>query len=336
MAGALTVIGGIPAASATPAAVPGAPAGLTATAGHAQVTLSWAAPASDGGSPVSGYDVYAAASADFEGAAEVAVVTNTAVVLAGLADGTPYYFRVTAVNAAGQSPPSAEASATLPLSAPSSPPASSATTAFAAPTGLTATAGDAQVTLSWAAPASDGGSAVTGYDVYLATAAGGQESAPISTTQGTGGTVTGLTNGTTYYFRVTAVNAAGDESPFSAQVSAEPGRPTGGVTASLTSPATPRQLIVVLAAIAAVAAAGAFTLIARRRRRLRPRDPDRPPRDQARSGQPMAVTPDVWAVPDAVRPDVLSVRVTGREPTHAVRVQSDPGVTTVTIKEGRP
>src|ERR1700739_2331865 len=61
-------------ASATPAAGPGAPAAITGPAGTAQVTLSWAAPASDGGSPVSVYDVYAAASADFEGAAKVTVV----------------------------------------------------------------------------------------------------------------------------------------------------------------------------------------------------------------------------------------------------------------------
>ena len=56
---------------AVPATVPGSPAGLIATAGNAQVTLSWAAPASDGGSPVSGYNVYMATSADFKGAAEV-------------------------------------------------------------------------------------------------------------------------------------------------------------------------------------------------------------------------------------------------------------------------
>jgi Fibronectin type III domain len=207
-----------------------------------------------------------------------------------------------------------------------------------APAGLTAAAGNGQVTLSWAAPASDGGSPVTGYQIYLATAPGGQEAAAIGTTEGTGGTVTGLRNGTTYYFRVTAVNAAGNRSPFPAQVSAEPAGPAGTVTASLTRLTARKQLIVVLAVITVVAATWAFALIARRRRRLRPprRPPRRPARDQARSGQPMAVAPDVRAVPDTVPPDLLSVRDTGREPAHTIRVESDPGVTTVTIKEGRP
>ncbi len=122
-------------ASATiPVTVPGAPAGLTATAGNAQVTLSWAAPASDGGSPVSGYNVYVATSADFKGAAEVPGITGTAIVLVRLTNGNPYYFRVTAVNRVGEGQPSSEALAT-PMTVPG------------APAGLTADAGNAQVTL---------------------------------------------------------------------------------------------------------------------------------------------------------------------------------------------
>ena len=198
---------------ATPAAaMPGAPAGLTATPGKAQVTLSWVAPASDGGSPVSGYNVYVATSADFKGAAEVPGVTGTAVVMVGLTNGTTYYFRVTAVNRVGEGPASSEASATLPPIVPSSPPTSSATTptvpttastsvpAFAAPTGLTATAGNTQVRLSWTAPASDGGSPVSSYKVYIATAPGVQGSRVIGSSKSTGATVTGLPNGTVYYF----------------------------------------------------------------------------------------------------------------------------------------
>ena len=125
-------------ASATPAAIPGAPAGLTATPGNAQVTLSWAAPASDGGSPVSGYIISQGTSPGGETGAPVngslvtgtsytvtglanSLVTGTSYTVTGLANGTTYYFKVFAVNAVGQSPPSAEASATLPSIVPSSP-----------------------------------------------------------------------------------------------------------------------------------------------------------------------------------------------------------------------
>jgi hypothetical protein len=311
-------------ASAIPVTVPGPPAGLTATAGNAQVTLSWAAPASDGGSPVTGYDLYAGTTADFHGRTPVAKVTGTVVTVAGLVDGTTYYFSVIAVNAVGQSPPSAEASA-IPVTVPG------------APSGLTATAGNAQVRLSWTAPASDGGSSVISYKVYIATGPGAHRSAVIGTSKGTGGTVTGLVNGTVYYFTVTAVNAAGNESPFSTWVSAEPTGPARGVTASrLISPAAPKQLIALLAAVAAVAAYAAFMLIARRRRRFRSRDLDRPERGGARSGQQMAVASDVRAVPDTGPPEVLGVRDTGREPTHTIRFESNPGVATTTIKEGRP
>ena len=254
---------------------------------------------------------------------------------------------------------SAEASATLPTIVPPStpassaatptPPASSATTptgttasastsapAFAAPTGLTTTAGNAQVALSWAAPASDGGSSVISYKVYIATAPGAQGSTVIGTSKGTGGTVTGLVNGTVYYFMVTAVNAAGNESPFSTAVSAEPTGPASGVTMSLTPLTAPKRLIGLLMAVAAVAAFGALTLVARRRRRSRSRDLDRSARGGARSGQQMAVASDVRAVPDTGWPDVVGVRDTGREPTHTIRFEPNPGVATTAIKEGRP
>ncbi len=88
-------------ASATPVTVPGAPTGLTATAGNSQVTLSWTAPASDGGSHVSGYNVFEGTTADLSGSAPVTNVTGTAVTLAGLINGTRYYFRVAAVNRVG-------------------------------------------------------------------------------------------------------------------------------------------------------------------------------------------------------------------------------------------
>ena len=78
--------------------------------------------------------------------------------------------------------------------------ASQAATVPGAPAGLTATAGNAQVTLSWAAPASDGGSSVITYKVYFAITPGARGRSVIGSTKSTGGAVTGLRNGTVYYF----------------------------------------------------------------------------------------------------------------------------------------
>jgi predicted phage tail protein len=334
--------------------VPGAPTGLAAVPGNGQVTLSWAAPASDGGSPVTGYIIYQGTSPGGETGTPVngSPVTATSHTVTGLTNGTTYYFKVVAINAAGLSPPSEEASAKL-LIVPSSTRPSTATPstatpstatpstatpstatpstappstapAFAPPTGLAAAAGDTKVRLSWTTPVSDGGSSVISYNVYITAAPGVQGATVKGSTTSNDVTVTNLTNGTVYYFMVTAVNANGNESPFSTEVSAEPVAATElRVAAPL--PTAPAPLVALLSAVAAMAAAAGFTLLARSRRRVRPR-----------SRQETAVTPDVRAVPDTSRPDALGVHDTGQEPTHTVRFEPQPGVATTTMKEGRP
>ncbi|MFG2846764.1 PKD domain-containing protein [Kitasatospora sp. NPDC048296] len=99
-------------------------------------------------------------------------------------------------------------------------------TAPGAPTGLTATAGNGQATLNWTAPTSNGGVDINAYRVYRGTASGGE------TQLTTGGcsalgvvlscTDTGLTNGQTYYYKVSAVNSIG-EGAQSTEASARPG-----------------------------------------------------------------------------------------------------------------
>jgi hypothetical protein len=309
------------------------------------VTLSWAGPTS-GGAAISGYLIFEGTRPGGENRNPVngSLVTTTSYTLTGLTNGTTYYFRVIAVNAAGQGPLSVEAPATLlrimPTSPPPSTPTSGTTTPsvtprtspgttaqkVSAPTGLTATAGDTQVHLSWTAPASDGASVIS-YKVYLASLPGVQESAAVGTSKSPDATVAGLTNGTLYYFMVAAVNAAGHESPLSAEVTAEPTGSTPVVP--LPSPGPPKWLITVLAAAAAIVVAGALTLIRRRFGARRPAH-------SARAREQIAIAQDVRAVPDTARPDMVSVHDTGREPTHTVRLEPHPGTITTTIKEGRP
>ena len=214
-------------ANATPTATtPSAPTGLVASAGNGQVVLSWTVPTSDGGSPITGYNVYRSTSPNGEGSTPVATAVSSTYTDTGLTNGTKYYYKVAAVNAVGTSQQSGEASATP----------QAAATVPSAPQNLTATGGNQAVQLSWSAPASNGGATVTSYNVYRSTTAGGEGSAPVATgVTGTSYTDNPLTNGTTYYYTVAAVNAVGT-GPQSTEANATPkaGAPTAplGLTAS--------------------------------------------------------------------------------------------------------
>jgi hypothetical protein len=133
-------------------------------------------------------------------------------------NGTTYFYRVAAVNGVGEGAQSNEVSAT---------PAAAATVP-AAPS-ITATAGNSTVGLSWSAPA-NGGSAITGYKVYRGTSAGTE------TLLATVGNVTvyadnSAVNGTTYFYRVAAVNGVG-EGAQSNEVSATPASAPGAPSLS--------------------------------------------------------------------------------------------------------
>jgi fibronectin type 3 domain-containing protein len=195
---------------------PAAPAGLSATGGNALVALSWTAP-----SGASSYDVYRGTLTGGESATAIATgIATTYYTDRSLANGTTYYYRVDATNSGGISPLSGEVSATPEPGPP------------AAPAGLTATAGNASVALAWTAP---GGA--TSYNVYRGSASGGEGATAISSGVTTASYAdTGLTNNTTYYYKVSAVDAGGT-SPQSGEVSATPEPPVPAAPAGPTATA---------------------------------------------------------------------------------------------------
>jgi uncharacterized repeat protein (TIGR03806 family) len=188
---------------------PGAPATLLATAGNAQVALSWTA---SGGA--TGYTVKRSLTAGGPYDDFVQSVAGTSFTNVGLVNGTTYFYVVSANNAGGESANSAEKSATPQLPPPP-----------AAPTNLAATAGNGQIVLTWIA---SGGA--TSYTVKRASITGGPYTDFVQPgVAGTTYTNTGLVNGTTYYYVVTASNANG-ESANSAEKSATPVAPTAAIS----------------------------------------------------------------------------------------------------------
>ena len=227
--------------SATPAGRPLEPEGFVATPGNARVELTWDLPMDDVAptdldhvvgerpirrNPISSYEYSQDGRWRSIPDSDESTTSHT---VTGLRNGTAYHFQVRARNRAGIGEASPQSARVEPGSREPG-----------APTGLEAQAGDKEVTLSWRAPANSGGEPITGYE-YKQEATSGGTDGTWTPTGGPGTTVTvpGLTNGTTYYFKVRAVNDLGCDEPDetdgcgqeSLEVSAEPfGKPVTLVT----------------------------------------------------------------------------------------------------------
>jgi hypothetical protein len=316
------------------AVVPGAPTIGTATAGNAQASVTFTAPAFTGGAAITSYTVTAnPGGATGTGAASPIVVT-------GLTNGTSYTFTVTATNSVGTGSASSASNSATPIASQTITFAQPATQSFGstptltatatsgltvaftsattgvctitsggaltfvttgtctinadqagngafsaapqvqrsftvaavlpgAPTIGTATAGNAQASVTFTAPAFTGGAAITSYTVTAnpGGATGTGAASPI--------VVTGLTNGSSYTFTVTATNSAGTGSASSASNSAtpiasqtisfvNPGTQSFGTTPTLTATATSGLTVAFTSAttgVCTITSGGALTFV---------------------------------------------------------------------------
>ncbi len=182
------------------------PGSLTASAVGNQVNLSWNTVAG-----ATSYKVYRSTSPGGEGVTAIATgVTTNAYSDPNLQPGLGYYYQVTAVNNSGESARSNEASVILPPSAPSN---------------VMAVTDFNDIDVTWHAS-----TGAASYNVYRGNAPGGEGSTPYAS--GVTGTIfsdPGAANapGTSYYYKVVAINAGGPSVPSSeASVTIAPAAPT--------------------------------------------------------------------------------------------------------------
>lgn len=201
--------------SVRPVTVPDRPTNTDATSGNGSATVTFVTPDDNGGSPVTGYTVTSSPGG------VTATCSSSPCVVTGLTNGTSHGFRVVANSLVGVSDPSSASDPVTPATSPD------------AVVGLTVVRADESAELSFDAPASDGGSAVTRYQVSL----NGGDTWTDLTTSGSApitATVTGLTNGTSYDLLVRAVNSIGagpPSDPVGVTPARRPAKPTG-VTAT--------------------------------------------------------------------------------------------------------
>ncbi len=195
---------------------PGAPTSVVATAGNASASVTWHA-AAPNGHPVTGYTVTST-----PGSKTCTTTGALTCSVNALTNGTSYTFKVKATNSAGTGAASAASNAVIPATVPDP------------PTAVSATPADGAAQVSWVAPASNGGRAITSYAV---TAAPGGHTC--STTGALTCPVMALTNGTSYTFTVTATNSIGTGAPSSASSGVTP----AAVPGATYYPLTPARLV---------------------------------------------------------------------------------------------
>lgn len=206
---------------------PGAPKLVGVDSSNVEFTITWKAPTNDGNSNITAYNFYfkpvdggkelawtpdSIPEADLKGEMSVSVNTD---MLEELAVGQKYEISITAVNAVDESERSESTRTTLNDALEQKKPG--------APTNIKASKGDTKITVSWAAPFSDGNSTITSYVIWTGTSE--DNMGYLATVDGYTFSYehTGLQNGTKRFYKVKAVNGVdADGGPFSEIVSETP------------------------------------------------------------------------------------------------------------------
>ena len=202
-----------------------APRNLQATSGIGNATLVWQAPLSNGGSTITGYQIYRSTSSG-TGTIYASIGNLTSFTDTLVTGGTKYFYKVSALNGTAYASPRSNEASAIPLSV-SQPPTGLATP-YVSPS---------QISISWQAPLNDGGSPITGYKIERSIDGGTTWNtiAPNVAPSPRWYSDYHLLASTTYTYRVSAINSIGTSSP-SSTVSVTVSQPPTGLKATTVSP----------------------------------------------------------------------------------------------------